>query len=387
MNISFWPTFYIKGVCILIVMISICCKKQSPINLTENPDNFSKIFSQFWEKMNNQYVYWDRDNTNWNTIYSEYKPLFDNLTNSYSDKIKAVSYFRMLTANLIDGHFNITFQDPTINNLDINPTIDRKNKANNIHRRYNYDNVVRSYLDNGFLSGKGNLRSDGVSISATVGTINSNLLYFHCDFFALQEAYNLNDGNKVNQILNYFFATLKRKSEPIKGIILDLRNNTGGHIEDLNFFAGKLANQDITFGYSRSKTGLGKLNYSPWLESKLKHDPAYQVNVPIVLLGDNFSASLAEIMIIALRSKTNIFIGEQTYGATGPLSNADVFNSGSFSVGKFLTVKTSSVEFKGVDGAFYEGVGITPDVSSVFNYNDLLAGNDKQLELAISHLK
>lgn len=81
-----------------------------------------------------------------------------------------------------------------------------------------------------------------------------------------------------------------------------------------------------------------------------------------------------------------MFIGEQTYGATGPLTDPAIFNSGSFNIGSFLSVETSSVEFKGLNGLSYEGIGITPDIDSPFNYKNLSIGKDSQLELAINNI-
>jgi hypothetical protein len=337
--------------------------------------------------MNNQYVYWDKDTTDWNSIFKQYQPIFEKLGGNIEDKRKAVSYFREITSTLIDNHFSITFQDKAIASSAINPSFDRKTSALNFHGRYNYDTLVKSYLDSGFASSTGNITYEGTPISVTVGTINRDLLYFHCNFFALKQSYNANDGNKIKTTLTYFFSELKKKSRSFKGIILDLRNNSGGNITDLNFFIGKLINKDITFGYTRSKNGLGKWGYLPWLEGKIKHDQDYHTNLPIILLGDNFSASLAELIIIALRAEKNIFIGEQTYGATGPISDTDIFNSGSFTVGNFLTVKTSSIEFQGLDGTFYENIGISPDIFSPFDNKNLSLGKDRQLELAINHIK
>ncbi|WP_316822478.1 S41 family peptidase [Pedobacter gandavensis] len=367
---------------LLILSFSLSCKKSSSIDYNENPDNFQKIFLQFWDKMNNQYVFWDKEQTDWDLVYKEYKPLFEKLGNSEADKQKAADYFKQMTANLIDNHYSITFNEGVLKGLVLNPAYDRKSKEKDFHQKYNYDAVVRSYLDEGYLTGKGEITESGIPINLTSGTINKNLLYFHCNFFGLKASYD-SKGGKAKEILNYFFSQLKASSIPIKGIILDLRGNTGGNIVDLNFFAGKLVNQDRTFGYTRGKTGLGKLNYLPWQESKLKHDTDYQVQVPIILLADSFSASLSEIMMLALKSDQNLIIGEQTFGATGPISNAEIFNSGPFDIGSFLSVKTSAVEFKGIDGKFYENVGISPDIMVPFNLSNLAAGKDNQLELAI----
>ncbi|WP_158275314.1 S41 family peptidase [Pedobacter sp. HMWF019] len=385
-NLNPVPTLFYSIFIFLLTTILGSCKKDTTSDINETRDTFPKIFAQFWDKMNSKYVYWDRETTDWNSVYKQYKPLFDQLSNSDEDKRKAMSYFTQMTSNLIDHHLSITFLEQPLNGSVINPSLARKVKAQGYHGRYNYDYMVKPYLDNGFVSGRGNISNNGELISATSGTINNNILYFHCNFFALKQSYNSTGDNTIKQILNYFFSNLKKTGNPIKGIILDLRNNNGGNIEDLNFLAGKLVPQDHIFGYSRSKTGMGKLDYLPWLESSLKHDPDYSGTVPIMLLGDNFSASLSEIMIIALKSKANLFIGEQTYGATGPLSDPDIFNAGSFNIGTFLSVKTSSVEFKGIDGTFYEGIGITPDISSPFNLQALSAGKDLQLETAINQI-
>lgn len=384
----FVTTIKLYTVIIICVLTNSCKKENMASDFTENPDSFHKIFIQFWEKMNNQYVYWDRENTDWNDVYDKYKPIFDNLTNNDVDKRKSIYYFKEMTSDLIDGHFLITFNDKLLADSIINPSMARKIKSTNFHDKYNYDEIVNSYLDPGFLSNKGNIIQNGTLLKATAGRINNNLLYFHCNFFSLKQSYSSNDGNKLNEVLEYFFSSIKKDSNSIKGIILDLRNNSGGDIADLNFIAGKLIDQDIVFGYTRSKTGLGKLNYLPWLEAMIKHDSDYHVTVPIVILGDNFSASLSETLIIALKTKKNcLFVGEQTYGATGPLSDPTIFNSGSFNVGSFLSVKTSSVEFKSINGSGFEGKGITPDINSPFNYKSLLKRRDLQLEIAITQLK
>lgn len=369
-----------------VLIFCFYCKKNVTESFAGNAGWGHRIFLGFWEKMNNQYVYWDRDVVDWNSIYRHYNPLFEVLTNSNDDKEKAILYFRQMTSDLIDHHLSITFLQAPFSKVVINPAKDRKMQAENYHAKYNYNSVVEAYLDKGFLSGKGNISNNGELINATTGILNGNLLYFRCNFFALEESFNSHGDDKVKQILTYFFSMIRRDFDPIKGIILDLRGNSGGNITDLNFFAGKLIGKDVVFSYSRGKSGIGKLSYLPWMEARVKYGENYNKKFPIMMLCDNFSASLSEIMMIALKSKKNLLIGEQTYGATGPLSNPDIFNSGSFNVSSFLSVKTSSLEFKGIDGTFYEGVGITPDIQSPFNLKALSLGRDLQLEIAISQL-
>jgi carboxyl-terminal processing protease len=363
------------------------CKKGTAINYSKNPDNLQKVFLQFWDKMNYHYVYWDKETTDWDLIYQKYKPLFDNLSDSDEDKKKAVVYFKEMTERLVDNHYQITFGPRMPGNSTIDPALDRKRKAETFHEKYNYEALVKPYLDQGFISGRANIRINGTLLSATTGTINSEVLYFQCNFFALEQAFGLGDNNKVKEALAYFFSRLNDKVKPVKGIILDLRNNPGGNVVDLNFFGGKLVDRDRLFGYTRGKSGLGRLGYLPWLESRLRHDPNATGSAPIVLLMDSYSASLAELMIIALKSEKNICIGESTYGATGPISDPLIFNAGSFTIGEYLSVRTSSVQFKDADGRFYEGIGLSPNIYAPFDAKNVAIGKDSQLELAISRFK
>jgi hypothetical protein len=337
--------------------------------------------------MNFQYVYWDRDTTNWDSVYSEYEPVFSKLTNSQNDLKTSVSYFREITKTLIDGHFRIKLHHPLLVDSTITPSMDRKRAELSFHDQYNYSSIVKRYLNAAYREGAGNIVNNGTRIRVIAGTIDTDIIYFNCNFFALRMSYDVNDGNEIKNVLTYFFSSLQN-ARSVKGIIIDLRSNPGGDIADLNFIAGKLVNDNVNFGSTRSKMGTGKLDYLPWVTSNISHDNSYNVSAPIILLGDNFTASLAETFILALKKKDNcFFIGENTYGATGPLSDSNIFNSGSFDVGNFMSVETSSVEFNGEKGDFFEGRGIAPDIYVPFSYNKLAAGIDMPLERAIKKIK
>ena len=374
-----------RFVYILIVLFLSSCKKQE-VNIPQTPQNFAEVFDAFWYKMNDQYVYWDIEKTNWDSIYIHYKPLFNSLSSSNVDKRKAVTYFKQMTAGIVDGHYRITFnQKPLIDSI-INPSISRKSLNTKFHLPYDYSGVVLPYLDSGYYSVKGSVVSDNALIRVITGTIKHNVLYFNCNFFSLNRSSNAGDV-AIQNALNYFFSKLTSTSN-LKGIILDLRNNYGGEISDLNYLAGKLVTGNTLFGYTRSKKGLGRNSYFPWLEAKVVHDPAYHNPYPIIILTDSFTASLCETIIIALKANHNcLIIGENTYGATGPLSDPQIFNSGSFNVGEIMSIETSSVEFKTIDNKVIESLGIAPDINIPFNIKSISTGVDSQLEAAVNNLK
>ncbi|MFX8593391.1 hypothetical protein ABTM36_19835, partial [Acinetobacter baumannii] len=94
-----------------------------------------------------------------------------------------------------------------------------------------------AYFDAGYNFGT-YITSVQQQIIALCGTIKHKLLYFGCSQFALQEAYQSNTDNSVKESLQYFFNQLVNPSPTIKAIVIDVRNNTGGNVADLNFLLG-----------------------------------------------------------------------------------------------------------------------------------------------------
>lgn len=371
------------------VSILNSCKKtiQDPV-LTASPKSFSDIFDDFWDKMNINYVYWDIDTTNWSRIYNSYKPIFDNLDiNNANDVRKSVAYFRQITAGLIDSHYAITFGNRFLTDTTIFPVLERKVKSPLFHSPFLYIAIdTVNYLDKNYVSGTFYSASENENIFALCGTIHQKILYFSCNGFALREAYSSNSGNSVKIALNHFFDSLAVSPLKFKGIVIDVRNNNGGDIEDLNFLLGHLINKPLQFGFSRYKAGNGRLQYTPWINATvLPVNGTSAITVPIIVLADNYSASLAEAVTMAIHAMPNgKFIGETTWGATGPITNSSVYNDGPFSVGSFLNVTTSSAEFRYIDGKSYESTGFPPDISIPFNFDLLYSGVDSDLEKAIS---
>src|SRR5580698_8959655 len=38
--------------------------------------NFDQVFQSFWTGINDQYVFWDIDSTNWDSVWIQYQPKF-----------------------------------------------------------------------------------------------------------------------------------------------------------------------------------------------------------------------------------------------------------------------------------------------------------------------
>jgi len=173
----------------------------------------------------------------------------------------------------------------------------------------------------------------------------------------------------------------------------------------LNFLVGSLISSPLSIGYTRSKSGNGRLDYTPWAPAMVTPKAgATAFTKPIVVLADGESVSMAELTTMALKQLPNTkVVGDTTWGATGPLTDNSVFNAGSFSFGKVYSnietgastyygnTYTSSVMFKYMDGKIYEGKGFPPDYTIKPTLQQVLVSNttvdDPQLDKAISLLQ
>mgnify|MGYP000869330349 FL=1 len=111
----------------------------------------------------------------------------------------------------------------------------------------------------------------------------------------------------ANNVLNAF-KELKKQNSDLKGLILDLRGNRGGLLTDavsiVNMFVEKGQNIVSTKGKIVERNQTFKTNYNP-----------IDLNIPIVILIDNLSASASEIVAGSLQDLDRaVIMGQRTFG-------------------------------------------------------------------------
>lgn len=388
---------FIASSWVFILLLMTSCRKEIP--QIEQPEdylngNFNEVFESFWNGMNNNYVFWDIDTTDWNRVYKQYKPLFAKLNLADSNDVKkGLEYFKTMTNGLVDGHYNMQYniywkkntagEDSIVN---ISPSSQRKVKSVDFHEPIPGDHffyqVPRRYLDKGWSRAIVET-PDGSQSYAITGIINNSILYLYVNDFALKKNYGTD--LRYRGVLDNFFKHLS--TTKLKGVILDVRSNSGGDLEDLDFLMGSMIREPLDFGFTRSKLNNGRLDYTPWIPAFVKPQVgATKITCPIVVLADAFSVSMAEITTMAIKALPNgHFVGERTWGAMGPLTSNQTYNGGQFTTSFLIDeVYTSSLLFKYKDGKIYEGIGFPPDVEAKYNGEALQNGEDTQLEAALS---
>jgi hypothetical protein len=373
----------------LIVLFASCKIDIQTVNSADSyvDGNFDQVFEAFWNGMNNNYIFWSIDTTNWDGMYTRYKPLFDKLNiNDTNDVKKSIQYFRQMTDGLVDSHYNLTFSYSSVADSVVDPAEDRLTKRSDYHPNYWYAPLdYYDYLDSTTRQYGYDTTTDATDTRfAMVGTIASNVLYFNFNEFELESSYQSN-SNGVKTVLQNFFNKLQN-ADSYKAVIIDLRGNGGGSVSDLDFLLGRMLTSKLTFGSTRYKSGNGRLDYTPWAPAIVTPQTgAVNVTVPIYVLADIYSASMAELTTMAIHTLSNgKVVGERTWGANGPLAPNEYFNGGQFTAANFLFAYTSSSQFKYIDGNMYEGKGFPPDYSVPYNAAAIAAGYDPALEKILS---
>jgi len=381
---------------ILIITVSACRKEIPQGHSPEgNPAlSFSEVFDSFWTGMNNNYVFWDIDPTDWDQVYRTYKPKFANLKMEDSTDVKlSFKYFKEMTAGLVDGHYSIQFNSPYLRDSLIDPGYARHMKSPDFHL-YDIDSnfFFNTILDKriGKANGMG-VRLDTSSTFSPVrmvaGKINKDILYLYFSDCAVKINY---ENDMAKKLLDYFFTEIKQSD--LRGIILDVRGNGGGNTEDVNFLLGHLTDRPYVFARSRGKGGIGRLDYTGWIDVSVQPTKdAKAFNKPIIILADQSTGSAAESTVMAVRAfpgGKGRFVGERTIGAHGPrlgsLPLSVISNSGPFRFDMAKSFGMGAQEFRYIDGKNTEGIGITPDVEVKYNKAALDRGEDPQLDKAIS---
>ncbi|MFA7241007.1 MAG: S41 family peptidase [Sulfuricellaceae bacterium] len=159
-------------------------------------------------------------------------------------------------------------------------------------------------------------------------------------------------------------ALYKQNKEPLKGLVLDLRNDPGGLLDGAVGVAAAFLPKDALVTYTDGRTedakmrllaskehylhGLGK-------EDFLKSLPAGVKTVPILVLVNGGSASASEIVAGALQDhKRAIIMGTQTFGK-GSVQTV-------LPLGNNTAIKLTTARYFTPNGRSIQAKGITPDI-------------------------
>lgn len=162
----------------------------------------------------------------------------------------------------------------------------------------------------------------------------------------------------------------------IQSLIIDLRNNGGGIVDEALEIADYVAVKDSVLLYEVDKNDKETVR-------KAKTDPI--INMPIIILTNENTASASEILAGALKDlgKAKI-VGTKTYGK-GVIQQILKLNDGSglkITIEEYQTPNRNKINKVGIEPD--ENVELPDSVESIFNVKE---SEDTQLQKAIEMLK
>lgn len=166
-------------------------------------------------------------------------------------------------------------------------------------------------------------------------------------------------------------AMAELRAEDMKGLILDLRSNPGGDLAAVVDVARRLLPEGLIV-YTEDKAGTRK---------EYTCDGEFELNIPLVVLINDYSASASEILAGAIKDyNKGTLIGTTTYGK-GIVQRINRLEDGT-------ALKLTVSAYYTPSGKNIHGIGIEPDIELEYDY-DLAEeeGIDNQVEKAIEVLE
>lgn len=303
-------------------------------------------FEALWHIVDRQYCFLDYKQQayglDWNQVYSEYRQRI-------SPKMNNEQLFEVLSdmlRELRDGHVNLS------------------SKLEFSQYREWFDNYPANFSDT---VQRVYLRKDYVLSSGLKYQIfEDNIAYIYCGSFQS----GIGDGN-LDEILN--------KLAICDGLIVDVRNNSGGNLTTAEKLAARFTNQKVLTGYMSHKTGPGHNDFSTpkpvYLEPALDR---VRWQKTAVVLTNRRSYSATNDFVAKMQQLPNVvIIGDKTGGGSGLPFSSELPNGWSvrFSASPMYSPDMTHLEF-----------GIDPDIKVDMTSEDLQRNVDTIIETARKYI-
>ena len=183
---------------------------------------------------------------------------------------------------------------------------------------------------------------------------------FYIDF----AAYNKGDKNYVSTTRDVKRLLVELKKEKIDGLIIDLRDNGGGALQEASQLTGLFLKTGPTV----------QVKYQHKIARLYDDDPSITYKGPLIVMMNRMSASASEIFAGAIKDyHRGIVVGSRSFGK-GTVQELLNINDG--------RLKLTRAKFYRVSGESTQHLGILPDISFPKIYNTEFTG-ESSLEGAL----
>lgn len=301
----------------------------------ENP---KKLFREFWEWVDKNYIFFNSKSIDWNMIYTKYENKIND--NTPEDQLFAIMDSAVL--ELKDGHSLLI-------------------KPNKIGSQYNFRSGYEIHFNPNMV--KKNYVTDSLGSSGNLywAILENNIGYVYLPQF-----------NKYGEFFNVF-KLMKEKN--VSRLIIDVRGNGGGNSNLVPELLGVLVKNKTLLGYYTEKTGPGHSDIIKPIGIYATPNANLCFDIPVSVLINRSCYSATTYFAAMIKGLPNVtLIGQTTGGGAGGHLGYQLSNG--------FQIRVSVSDFLDKNGLTTEN-GVEPDIFIENTRDDLLSGRDKMLETAM----
>lgn len=239
------------------------------------------LFDLTWRVLDQKYCLFEEKQVNWDSVYTLYRPLISN----DMDQIDLFYIIGDMLNSLKDGHTSLRNQTQTL-------------RYTQWYDSYpnNYDEIcVRTYL--------GIDRQNAGDLAYTL--LEDSIAYLSCPNFA-----HIIPTAELDRMIQWIHSA--------KGVIIDVRNNTGGAITQAEKLAQRFTETDLPYGYIAHKTGPGKQDFSKKQALVLHASQHMRYSGPVVVITNRMTYSAANLFAYIVHQMPHAtLLGDHTGGGGG----------------------------------------------------------------------
>lgn len=299
-----------------------------------------QVYEEFWRVFNDKYAMFEAKGVNWQNVYATTRPWVDNTISEDS----LFSVLATMTLALRDAH--TTLFSP----------------ASGVQAVFDLQEGFPENLDEELISTtylQGNEKS--------LGGFTYTMLPGNIGYIIFRDFESVITDEELDLILTEF--------EDTKGIILDVRGNTGGDPFGAGKLASRFTNQEVYAGFERFKTGPGATDFA---DSPFSLEPTTGVSYtkPVIVLTNRLCYSATTTLLYLMDPMPNVtFVGGRTGGGSGSVADGQLIN------GWYYALSVS--EFIDARGRHLDD-GVDPDI--LVDLDPMVADRDEIIERAILEL-
>lgn len=315
------------------------CEKA--LGLKDPSTNATAVFDDLWTAMDQHYALFPYKGVNWDSSRVQFRV-------KVHDGMSQAELFGVLSdmlAALKDGHITLISPVDTFTYLGFYTAYPIN---------FNYTHIINNYLKN-----------DYSTSGPLIYKIQSGVGYLYYRSF-------LDDitDQQIDKVLTDMTET--------KGLIIDVRNNTGGNTQNVDKLVRRFLTAKTLVKYEMNKKGPGHGDFSDPQPYYLS--PAGQAyNAPVVILTNRACFSSCNDFVLYMSGLSNVrLMGDQTGGGGGLPRDYLLSNGWKLQYTSTVTLSTAKEIVEN---------GITPDVNITITSDDELNGRDPILEAAFQALQ